>query len=95
MSTTATLPPVAHPPGSPDHAKLVARMRQIVGADNVLTSAADMAVYECDGFTIAKTKPDVVVFPTSTGHIVEIVKACNAMGVGFLARGAGTSLAPS
>jgi glycolate oxidase len=68
-------------------------MKAIVGSDNVLTSAADMAAYECDGFTIAKTKPDVVVFPTSTEQIVEIVKACKDLGVSFLARGAGTSLA--
>jgi glycolate oxidase len=93
MNTVTALPPVANAPGSPSHAALVARMKQIVGNDNVLTSAADMAAYECDGFTIAKTKPDVVVFPTSTEHIVGIVTACNEMGVGFLARGAGTSLA--
>src|SRR5215831_19414427 len=75
------------------HSTLIVRMKAIVGDENVLTSAADMAAYECDGFTIAKTKPNVVVFPTSTEHIVGIVKACNEMGVGFLARGAGTSLA--
>src|SRR3954469_14826145 len=92
MHTTATPAPAAVPHG-PEHAALVARMRAIVGADNVLTSAADMAVYECDGFTIAKTKPDVVVFPTSTEQIVGVVKACNELGIGFLARGAGTSLA--
>src|SRR5205809_5884700 len=86
-------------PGSPNgkpgasHAALVERMKDIVGNDNVLTAAADMAVYECDGFTIAKTRPNVVVFPTSTEHIVGIVKACNELGVNFLARGAGTSLA--
>src|SRR5215831_18719719 len=92
MSTTAINSPV-HTNGSPGAATLIARMKAIVGDENVLTSAADMAAYECDGFTIAKTKPNVVVFPTSTEHIVGIVKACNEMGVGFLARGAGTSLA--
>src|SRR5215831_9103656 len=95
MSTASTAFPVAV--GTPippaEHANLVQRMKAIVGNDNVLTAAADMAAYECDGFTIAKTKPNVVVFPTSTEHIVGIVKACNEMGVGFLARGAGTSLA--
>ena len=89
MNVTA-LPP---PSQSISHAALVARMKAIVGNDNVLTAAADMAAYECDGFTIAKTKPDVVVFPTCTEHIVAIVKACNELGVAFLARGAGTSLA--
>ncbi|MCI0702696.1 MAG: FAD-binding protein, partial [Planctomycetia bacterium] len=86
-AATATAIPQA------EHAALVARMKAIVGNDNVLTAAADMAAYECDGFTIAKTKPNVVVFPTSTEHIVGIVKACNELGVSFLARGAGTSLA--
>src|SRR4051812_14819213 len=92
MSTTF---PVAQATPFPpdDHAKLVARMKAIVGNDNVLTATADLSVYECDGFTIAKTRPNVVVFPTSTEHIVGIVKACNELGVNFLARGAGTSLA--
>jgi len=85
-ATATPMPPV-------EHAKLVARMKDIVGKDNVLTAAADLTVYECDGFTIAKTRPNVVVFPTSTEHIVGIVKACNELGVSFLARGAGTSLA--
>ncbi|MFO0797057.1 MAG: FAD-linked oxidase C-terminal domain-containing protein [Gemmataceae bacterium] len=74
-------------------AQLVARMAAVVGADNVLTSAADLAVYECDGFTIEKNKPEVVVFPTTTEQIVGIVRACNELGLPFLARGAGTSLA--
>src|SRR5204863_4164291 len=95
IMTTSTAFPVAvgTPIPAADQAALVARMKAIVGNDNVLTAAADMAAYECDGFTIAKTKPNVVVFPTSTEHIVGIVKACNEMDVGFLARGAGTSLA--
>src|SRR6266545_306464 len=95
--TTATTPafPVATatPIPAAEHAKLVTRMKDIVGKDNVLTAAADLAVYECDGFTIAKTRPNVVVFPTSTEHIVGIVKACNELGLNFIARGAGTSLA--
>ncbi|MCS6866470.1 MAG: FAD-linked oxidase C-terminal domain-containing protein [Gemmataceae bacterium] len=80
------LPPVTQ-------ANLVQRMKAIVGPDNVLTARADLTAYECDGFTIAKTKPNVVVFPTSTEQIVAIVKACNELDVNFLARGAGTSLA--
>jgi glycolate oxidase len=78
---------------TPSTAELVARMRAIVGPDNVLTAAAELAVYECDGFTIEKNRPDVVVFPTATEHVVEIVKACNELDVPFIGRGAGTSLA--
>ncbi|WP_420841920.1 FAD-binding oxidoreductase [Fimbriiglobus ruber] len=68
-------------------------MKAIVGADGVLTHRAELAVYECDGFTVEKNKPDVVVFPTTTEQVVRIVKACNELDVPFMARGAGTSLA--
>ena len=42
---------------------------------------------------IKKKVPDVVVFPTSTEHVVELVKLCNRHDVPFVPRGAGTSLA--
>jgi glycolate oxidase len=73
--------------------QLIDRLRAIVGRDAVLTSATDLLVYECDGYTIEKNRPDVVVFPTSTEQVVQIVGACNEAGVPFLPRGAGTSLA--
>src|SRR5437762_7537910 len=52
-----------------------------------------MLVYECDGFTIAKNSPDVVVFPRSTADVQQIVRLCKKYNVPFLPRGAGTSLA--
>lgn len=72
---------------------LVARLRAIVGTEGVLGSPSDLVVYECDGYTIEKNKPDVVVFPTSTEQVVAIVKTCNDLNLPFLPRGAGTSLA--
>src|SRR2546421_3110574 len=72
---------------------LLDRLRDIAGPQGILTSASDLLVYECDGYTIAKNRPDVVVFPTSTDQVVDIVRACNEAGVPFLPRGAGTSLA--
>jgi glycolate oxidase len=72
---------------------LIDRLRAIVGPDGMLTAKCDLLVYECDGFTIEKNQPEVVVFPTSTEQIIGIVKVCNELDVPFLARGAGTSLA--
>jgi len=72
---------------------LIDRLRPVVGAANMLTAASELMVYECDGFTMEKTPPQVVVFPTTTEQIVGIVKLCNELNVPFLARGAGTSLA--
>src|SRR5204863_2857549 len=74
-------------------ANLVDCLRTIVGRDALLSSPSDLLVYECDGFTIEKNKPDVVVFPTSTEQIVAIVNVCRDLNVPFIPRGAGTSLA--
>src|SRR5919198_714803 len=72
---------------------LADRLRAVVGPGALLASPSDLLVYECDGYTIEKNRPDVVVFPTSTEQVVEIVKVCNELNVPFLPRGAGTSLA--
>ena len=71
----------------------MAALREIVGDDGLLADRDELLVYECDGFTIAKNVPDVVVFPTLTEQVVAIVKLCNRHAVPFVPRGAGTSLA--
>src|SRR5437868_9962585 len=75
------------------HASLIESLQSIVGKDGLLTSPSDLLVYECDGYTIEKNKPDVVVFPTSTEQVAQVVKLCNRLNIPFLPRGAGTSLA--
>jgi len=77
----------------PTTTRLIDGLRDIVGPAGLLTSPSDLLVYECDGFTIEKNRPDVVVFPTTTDQVVRIVKLCNECQVPFLPRGAGTSLA--
>src|SRR5438876_3170548 len=72
---------------------LVDRLRAIVGSGSLLSAPSELLVYECDGSTIEKNKPDVVVFPTTTEQVVAVVQTCNAADVPFLPRGAGTSLA--
>src|SRR3954471_4630266 len=72
---------------------LIDRLKALVGRDAVLSAPSELLVYECDGYTIEKNKPDVVVFPTSTQQVVDVVKVCNELDVPFLPRGAGTSLA--
>ena len=78
------------PPATPVQTQA---LRSIVGADGVLTAHSEMMVYECDGFTIEKNCPDIVVFPRTTEHVQRIVQLCNEHAVPFLPRGAGTSLA--
>jgi glycolate oxidase len=72
---------------------LVEQLRSIVGSDGVLSAHSDVMVYECDGFVIEKSCPDVVVFPRTADDVAQIVRVCNEGDVPFLPRGAGTSLA--
>ena len=83
----------AAPASSPLATRLLAELTAIVGGENVLHHHDELLVYECDGYVINKKVPDVVVFPTSTEHVVEMVKLCNRHDVPFVPRGAGTSLA--
>ena len=72
---------------------LIHELQKIIGSDGVLTAHSDRMVFECDGFTIEKSCPDVVGFPTTTEQIATVIKACNRYEIPFLPRGAGTSLA--
>jgi glycolate oxidase len=74
-------------------APLLKALRARLGADNVLSAETDLAVYDCDGFTIERNRPDVVVFPRSTRQVAEVVRLSNEHCVPVVPRGAGTSLA--
>ena len=86
---SATLPAIS---GSVFEA-LQADLTAALGADGVLAHLDERLVYECDGYVVEKSVPDLVVFPTSTEEVVAVVKACNKHNVPFVPRGAGTSLA--
>jgi glycolate oxidase len=73
--------------------QLADQLRSLLGADRVLDSHSDLAVYECDAFVIEKHCPSMAVFPHTAAEVAAIVKLCNAHGVPFVPRGAGTSLA--
>src|SRR5258708_16877196 len=64
----------------------------IVGSDGVVTDPGDLQVYETDGLTIFKARPDSVVLPRSTEQVAEVVKVCHRERIPFVARGAGTGL---
>ncbi len=72
---------------------LVKDLRRQLGRENVLSARSELAVYECDGYTIEKSRPDAVVFPQSTEQVAAVVRIAGKYNMPIVARGAGTSLA--
>ncbi len=90
MTSAAT---IVGPSSSHVTPRIISDLIAIVGVENVLHQRDEMMVYECDGYVVEKSVPDVVVFPTSTEQVVDVVKLCHRHDIPFVPRGAGTSLA--
>jgi glycolate oxidase len=71
---------------------LVAELRRIVGPEWVLTHDHQLRTYESDGLLQYQVRPTVAVLPGTGDEVREIVAACAADGVPWVARGAGSGL---
>jgi len=67
-------------------------LEKIVGKENVLTTPEALKAYSYDGTTSWIHEPDVVVFPTTTQQISEIVKLANKEKIPVTPRGGGTNV---
>ena len=74
-------------------AEFLTELAAVVGPARLLDSKDELLVYECDGYVVEKSAPDVVVFPENADEVIAIVTACGKHNVPFVPRGAGTSLA--
>jgi glycolate oxidase len=72
---------------------LAARLREIVGADGVIDDPTSLSVYDCDGYTLERGVPDVVVLPPTPEKVAEVLRLLARERVAFVPRGAGTGLA--
>jgi glycolate oxidase len=72
--------------------ELLRELEGIVGSDGVVTHGAATRVYECDGYTLARKAPELVVLPRRREEVVAVLRALFAAGVPFVPRGAGTGL---
>jgi glycolate oxidase len=73
-------------------AELLAEIRDIVGADAIVARASELKVYECDGWTLEKSAPEIVLLPRTTAQVSAVMRALFRRGVAFVPRGAGTGL---
>jgi len=67
-------------------------LERIVGKENVLTTPEALKAYSYDGTTSWIREPDVVVFPTTTQQVSEIMKLANKEKIPVTPRGGGTNV---
>src|SRR5690606_39981727 len=77
---------------TPDFAGLIARIRHNVPQHCILTRVEDTRPYECDGLSLYRALPPVVVLPENEEQVVAVLQACKAFNIPIVARGAGTGL---
>jgi glycolate oxidase len=72
--------------------QVVAALAPLLPAHALLWQNEDTVPYECDGLTAYRERPLVVALPETESEVAAVLKACHALGVPVVARGAGTGL---
>jgi len=94
--TVSTLPEAAATVSSDERlrrqADVVSALRAVLPAHALLWRREDTVPYECDGLTAYRQQPLVVALPETEAQVAGVLKACHALQVPVVARGAGTGL---
>ncbi|MFZ9462422.1 MAG: FAD-linked oxidase C-terminal domain-containing protein [Vulcanococcus sp.] len=93
-SASASLSPAWNgtPQGSADWRALERRLRALLPPRAVVSKRQELLAYDCDGLTLHRHQPPLVVLPETTEQVAAVVRCCNALAVPFIARGSGTGL---
>ncbi len=76
----------------PSMRTLAERLAAIVGHDGIVDRPESLLVYECDGYTLERGAPELVVLPRTPGEVAAVLRLLAAERVPFVPRGAGTGL---
>ncbi|HEX9324670.1 MAG TPA: FAD-linked oxidase C-terminal domain-containing protein [Xanthobacteraceae bacterium] len=72
--------------------EIVAALRAMVPGEGVIATEREMRPYESDGLTAYRQLPMVVVLPSTTEQVAQVLRYCHENGIKVVPRGAGTSL---
>jgi glycolate oxidase len=72
--------------------RIVSALREIVGEPGIVAAKTSLRVYECDGYTLAKAAPELVVLPACTEEAARCIQLLANAGIAFVPRGAGTGV---
>ena len=73
-------------------AALVSALQPLLPAHALLHRTEQTTPYECDGLSAYRQRPLAVALPETEAQVAAVLKACHALGVPVVARGAGTGL---
>lgn len=73
-------------------AQVVRALKAALPAHALLWNTEDTTPYECDGLTAYRQRPLVVALPETEAQVQAVLRACHALDVPVVARGAGTGL---
>ncbi|MBS0445457.1 MAG: FAD-binding protein [Proteobacteria bacterium] len=73
-------------------AEVVERLRAELPPHALLWQTEETIPYECDGLTAYRERPLAVALPETEAQVAAVLRACHALGVPVVARGAGTGL---
>ncbi len=76
-----------------NRAMIIARLRQILPMDAVISDPNETRAYECDALPAYRCAPLAAVLPRSTAEVSAVLRLCHELGVPVVPRGSGTSLA--
>jgi len=76
----------------PEVTEIAAALRAVLPADCILERAEERRPYECDGLTVFRELPAVVVLPRTEEEVRRTLLTCHRLKVPLVARGSGTGL---
>jgi glycolate oxidase len=75
-----------------DPARLKATLAPLLPAGGLVTEVEGLRPYESDGLPAYRSLPAAVAMPETVDQVQAVLRACSALGVPVVARGAGTGL---
>lgn len=75
-----------------DRQVFIARLREILGSENLLTSRADCSTYGYDASVFQGEEIIAVALPESTAEVAQLLRLAHEAMVPYLARGTGTGI---
>ncbi|HTT74500.1 MAG TPA: FAD-binding protein, partial [Candidatus Binataceae bacterium] len=73
-------------------AHVFGEIQQILDAEGIVSHRSELKVYECDGWTIEKSAPELLLRPRTAAEVSAILALLHRRSVSYVPRGSGTGL---